>query len=100
MTVVEKKNETKRPPYIRVFIALSILTVIEVILSQLPILKAPVLIPISLLKASLVALFYMHLRYDRRVFAVLFGFGIVLGVGFLIALVVLLNSNLGGVKIQ
>ena len=100
MTELEQKNEMKHPPYIRVFILLAVLTIIEVVLAQLPIPRAPILIPISIIKASLVALYYMHLRYDNRVFAAIFGFGMIIGVGFLISLVVLLNSTLGGIKIQ
>ena len=99
MTVLEEKKGTKHPPYILVFIILGILTIIEVVLAQLPIPRAPILIPISIIKASLVALFYMHLRYDHRVFAAIFGFGMIIGLSFLVALVVLLNSTLGGVKI-
>lgn len=100
MTVEEKQITPKHPPYIRVFIILGVLTAIELALVQFPIPRAPILIPISLIKASLVALFYMHLRYDKRVFAVVFSVGLIIGVILLTALVVLLNSNLGGIKIQ
>lgn len=100
MAVLEEKKESKHPPYIPVFIILGVLTAIEVALVQLPIPRAPILIPISIIKASLVALFYMHLRYDKRVFAAIFGFGLAIGLSFLVALVILLNSTLGGIKIQ
>lgn len=100
MVVEEKKIEHKHPPYIRVFIILGVLTAIEVALAQLPIPRAPILIPISIVKASLVALFYMHLRYDHKVFAVVFSVGLIIGLLFLVAMVVLLNSNLGGIRIQ
>jgi cytochrome c oxidase subunit IV len=78
-----------RTNYVAVFIALAVLTAVEVGVTYLPIPRVPVLVPLALLKASLVALFYMHLKVDRRVFAVMFGMGLLMGTGLILALMAL-----------
>jgi cytochrome c oxidase subunit IV len=53
--------------YINVFIWLTVLTVIEVVIAALPlpdVLVISALVVIAILKAGLVVLYYMHLRYD------------------------------------
>lgn len=74
--------------YIAVFVALAILTVITVAVSYIPFIMA-VAVTIGLLiatiKASLVALFFMHLRMERR----LIYWSLVLTLVFLLALFVL-----------
>jgi caa(3)-type oxidase subunit IV len=92
----EEKPDIKHSNYIGVFIALAVLTAVEVAVTQIPTFPhAPILIPLSLLKAALVALFYMHLRSDRRIFSYLFIFGIAVGVAMLISLVLLINTPFG-----
>lgn len=78
-----------RRPYVLVFVALAVLTVIEVGVTYLPVPRAPVLIPLALVKAGLVALFYMHLRYDRRVFGLVFLAGLLMGIGLILSLLAL-----------
>jgi cytochrome c oxidase subunit 4 len=75
--------------YIGVFGALAVLTVIEVVVTYLPVPRIPVLVPLALIKASLVALFYMHLKYDRRVFAAVFAMGLLMGLILLFSLITL-----------
>ena len=59
--------------YLIVFAALAILTLIEVGASYLSgDLKVAVLIVLSLVKAALVILFFMHLKYDSRWYAFIF----------------------------
>jgi cytochrome c oxidase subunit 4 len=65
-----------KPNYIGVFIALVVLTATEVAVTYLPVPRLPVLIPLSITKAVLVVLFYMHLKYDRRLFSGLFLIGV------------------------
>ncbi len=91
----EEKPAKKHPNYVLVFIALAILTAVEVAVTQLPVPKAPILIPLSVAKASLVALFYMHLRSDRKIFSAVFGMGIVIGVAMLISFFLLINTPFG-----
>lgn len=60
------------PIYTVVYGALALLTVIEVLLSQVPqgFLTIPILLLIALFKAGLVVWFYMHLKTDSRIFAI------------------------------
>ncbi len=58
-----------RRPYIPVFIALGILTLIEIQVPSLDISKNSqifVLLMFAIAKASLVVLYYMHVRYEPR----------------------------------
>lgn len=76
-TTVIFGRELPYPVYTVVFMALGILTVTEVTLSELlaeiETLKIIALLGIAFVKASLVALFYMHLKDDDRAFALAFG---------------------------
>ncbi len=95
----EKKEKTakKHPNYIAVFIALALLTATEVAVTQIPvpIPRAYILVPLSLIKAALVALFYMHLRSDSKLFSVVFILGVLFGLGLLISFSLLLSTHLG-----
>ena len=70
------ESQHTKPNYLGVFIALVVLTVTEVLVTYLPVPRLPVLIPLSVTKAILVVLFYMHLKYDRRLFSGLFLIGV------------------------
>lgn len=62
-----------RPNYGGVFVSLFVLTVFEIIVANLPIPKLPIvlgLVGLAILKASLVAMFYMHLRFEKILLAV------------------------------
>lgn len=60
------------PIYTVVFIALAVLTVIEVLIGTAPhgALTVPALVIISGAKAVMVVMFYMHLRDDSKVFTI------------------------------
>ncbi len=64
----------KHGNYVLIFIILGVLTAVEVAASQF--IAEPVRIPILLFlaacKAALVALYYMHLKTDSRIFAFFF----------------------------
>ncbi|NJP04689.1 MAG: cytochrome C oxidase subunit IV family protein [Chloroflexaceae bacterium] len=72
----------RHPPYMMIFLWLTLLTAIEVfpVMTEIyfgwvPIphhIWVPVLLIIALAKATLVALYYMHLRYDKSWLAILF----------------------------
>ena len=89
MAVNEEKPVRKHANYFVVFLALAVLTGIEITISQLPIPKLPLLLPLALIKAALVALFYMHLRYDRRLFSAVFVFGVLVGLTLIGSMIVL-----------
>ena len=61
-----------------VFVALVVLTVVTVVASQLPTGSFEIWISlgIALLKSTLVAAYFMHLRYDNPLYALIFGFGL------------------------
>lgn len=58
----------KQPNYAAVFWSLLILTIFEIIVANLPLPKFPVvllLVSLAIVKAALVALFYMHLKFEK-----------------------------------
>lgn len=61
--------------YLNVAIALFVLTVLTVVFHQmhLGVLAAPVAFLIAAIKASLVLLYFMHLKYDNMMNRVIFG---------------------------
>jgi cytochrome c oxidase subunit 4 len=68
-----------RPRYDLVFIVLMVFTALEVATSYLQSnLKVPALIALSIIKASLVVLYFMHLKFDSRLFTILFVLGLAL----------------------
>ena len=69
--------------YVGVFLILGIVTAIEVFVSGLPLARAVLvlaLLALSVTKALLVVMFYMHLKYDTRwyTYAMLFPLGMAL----------------------
>ncbi len=81
METQTKKNAPHKvhPAYGRVFIFLAVMTALEVGASYLPQpFKIPVLIILAATKATLVLLFFMHLKYDRPIFAAPFIIALVL----------------------
>ena len=61
--------------YLAIAVVLTVITAIEVAIFYIPQMK-PVLVPslltLSALKFTLVAMFYMHLKFDHRLFSWLF----------------------------
>ena len=73
---------------------LAALTAVEVAVTYLPIPRIPVLLPLALAKASLVAMYYMHLKSDRPVYRYIFLFGILMGVILIVSLAILFAPKL------
>lgn len=74
--------------YFKVAMTLSIITAIEVGVFYIEDLGKgiiPILVVLSTAKFALVAMFYMHLRYDSRIFTGLFVGGIALAISVTIA---------------
>ncbi|MBI4368102.1 MAG: cytochrome C oxidase subunit IV family protein [Candidatus Omnitrophica bacterium] len=76
MEQVQQSNVTsqeavhQRPNYAAIFWALLILTILEIIVANLPASKPLAvagLVFLAIVKASLVALFYMHLKFEKFV---------------------------------
>ncbi|MCI0398762.1 MAG: cytochrome C oxidase subunit IV family protein [Chloroflexi bacterium] len=86
-----KEAPAQKRPYWQVFAVLAVLTAAEVGFASLDIapgLRAVVLLVMAASKAVLVAMFYMHLRYDHRLLAIIGGFPLLLVVIMLIILMV------------
>ncbi len=84
-----QEKHTKHPNYLAVFIALGVLTAIEITLSVnlAESVRIPLLLFLAFCKAALVALYYMHLRSDSRLFAFFFVMAIfLLAIPFTLAL--------------
>ena len=81
--------------YVVIGVILTIITAIEVAIFYIPALSAvlvPALLALSLGKFMLVVLFYMHLKYDSRIFWRVFFGPLVLAVLLIIGLIVFLNT--------
>ncbi len=83
-------QQKAKPNYLGVFLVLAILTAVEIGVTYIPALpKVPVLIPLAIIKAALVVMFYMHLRFDKRIYTLIFGAGLLMGLGLILSLIVL-----------
>ena len=80
--------------YIQIAIALTLITVFEVAIYYVEALEdafVAIFLSLSAVKFLLVAMFYMHLKFDARLFSTLFVFGLVLGMGVILALLALFS---------
>jgi cytochrome c oxidase subunit 4 len=71
--------------YWLVYLVLALITALEIWITTLGLaqgLQTPILLALSLLKASLVAAFYMHLRSDSRLYLLVFLLPVLMVVGF------------------
>ncbi len=82
-------EHVRHPNYAAVFVVLGVLTAIEVAAAQMlaEAVRIPILLVLAAAKGALVALYYMHLRFDSRIFAFFFAAAIfVLAIPFAITL--------------
>jgi cytochrome c oxidase subunit 4 len=92
-------QETRpKPNYVGIFLVLVVLTALEVGVTYLPVPRIPVLVPLAIAKAALVVMFYMHLRFDNRLFTVIFVIGVLMGVSLILSLLALFAPPLLDVK--
>ena len=82
----------KRPNYMFVFILLAAFTLIETLVSyvQQVAIKFPTLVVLSVVKALLVLLYFMHLKFDSKIFSYLFIAGCILAIPLILVLVVVM----------
>jgi cytochrome c oxidase subunit IV len=82
-----------------VAIVLTLITVVEVWVYYTPFSKsplfAPVLLVMSAVKFAIVVLFYMHLKYDHRLFKALFTGPLLIAISTLIALLLVFGKFAG-----
>ncbi|MBL8092885.1 MAG: cytochrome C oxidase subunit IV family protein [Anaerolineales bacterium] len=81
--------------YVRIFAWLSGFTLLELLISFVPVeeIKIPLLVGFAVLKATLVVLYYMHLRYDSRWYAVI----LIVGIFFAVVVGILLPRMQRGI---
>lgn len=82
--------------YVGIALVLAIVTLIEVAIVFVEPLRGlvlPILVVLSAFKFALVAMFFMHLRFDHRVFSILFTGGLILAIGVIAALVALFRAG-------
>jgi cytochrome c oxidase subunit 4 len=75
--------------YLGIAVVLLVITIIEVAIFYIPAMKpvlAPSLLTLSALKFSLVAMFYMHLRFDHKLFSWLFVVPMIIAAAVILAL--------------
>jgi cytochrome c oxidase subunit 4 len=86
----EEEAHASNQTYVRIAIILAIITLVEVVIYYLPAVR-PVLIPaliiLSLAKFVMVVGFFMHLRYDNRMYRFMFAAGLIVTLGVYLALI-------------
>ena len=82
----------KRPNYLFIFIALAVFTLIETLVSyvQQAAIKFPTLVILSVVKVLLVLLYFMHLKFDSRVYRYLFIGGCILSIPLILIITVVM----------
>jgi len=82
----------RRANYLGIFIILIVLTLIETLVSyvQQETIKFPVLIVLSVIKAVLVLLYFMHLKFDSRLYTYLFIAGCVLVIPLVLVMTIIM----------
>lgn len=89
----------KEAEYVRIAIILAIVTAIEVgvyYFDTIPGLIVPVLLVLSALKFMLVAMFFMHLRFDSRLFSFIFSGPLLLAMAVMVAVLSMFQRVLFG----
>jgi cytochrome c oxidase subunit IV len=94
----------EKRPYLWVFLGLAVLTAAEVGVAGIEgdilgltfhqVARVATLVILAAAKAMLVALYYMHLRYDKRILAIIGGFPFLLAI--VMTLILLADRTLAG----
>jgi cytochrome c oxidase subunit 4 len=82
--------------YLGIAVLLTIITVVEVAIFYMPSMKAvlpPVLLTLSALKFAIVALFYMHLKFDHKLFSWVFVVPMCFAAAIILALLALFAAS-------
>lgn len=88
-------NEAGHPTalrYVQIALILTVLTSIEIAvyyLNSLSKVLIPILLVLSAIKFAMVVLWYMHLKFDNRLFSTLFLLGLTIGGSIVIAMILL-----------
>jgi len=94
-SVAHQEHHPQARQYVEIAVVLTILTLFEVgvyYFQPLHFMLTTVLLVLSSVKFVLVVLFYMHLKFDNRVFSALFTLGLVIAGSLMISLLFLSRS--------
>lgn len=100
--MAEIQREPAHPPiraYLVVAAVLAVITAVEIsvfYVTWLARFLVPVLLVLSAVKFSLVVMFYMHLRFDSRIFTGLFVGPLGIAIAIILALMALFGVFVGG----
>jgi cytochrome c oxidase subunit 4 len=97
---VEHHAHASTGTYLRIAAVLVIITLLEVGVFYVPAFQSalvPVLLVLSAIKFALVVMFYMHLKFDNKFFALLFGGPLLLGFFVVVSLLFLFY---GGIRLR
>jgi caa(3)-type oxidase subunit IV len=84
-----------RSTYWLIALILGILTMLEVAVFYVPLLHSvivPILLVLSTAKFALVAMFFMHLKFDKPILTTLFAGGIVVAASIILAMMLLFGT--------
>jgi cytochrome c oxidase subunit 4 len=99
----DEKEHPSWDVYWRVATVLTLITIMEVWVYYTPFRQhsmfAPTLLAMSAVKFTIVVLFYMHLRYDHKLFRALFTGPLIIAMGTIVALLFLFG-HFGVVAMQ
>ncbi len=99
MSQTQKAETTKTyhsPNYLAVFLVLAVITAlitgIELYISYLSFIPQEYIhamfVVMAVIKATLVAMYYMHLKFDSRIYTLLFGLPVLFAIGLVAILLV------------
>ncbi|MGH2350346.1 MAG: cytochrome C oxidase subunit IV family protein [Chloroflexota bacterium] len=92
--VAVEESHPKAGLYVGIFLILFVVTALEVAVTYFPAIpQLPSLLALAVLKFGLIAAFYMHLRFDSRVFSAFFLTGLILAAGLLFSLLALFTAH-------
>ena len=84
--------------YIGIAVVLTVITAIEVAVFYVPALHpflAPILLTLSALKFGIVAMWYMHLKFDPRLYSWVFVVPMIFAAAIILSLIVLMSRHRG-----
>ncbi len=81
-----ESHESHDGVYIIAFVLLAALTLVELVVTYIPVVKAILLLILASGKAYIVAAYYMHLRYEKRYMPLVFIGPIIVGVLAILAI--------------
>jgi cytochrome c oxidase subunit 4 len=97
VAVAHEAHPSRAKLYVGIFVILFVVTGLEVAVTYVPGLShtvlAAILIVLAVLKFFLIASFYMHLRYDSRVFSAFFILGLIIAAGMLFSFLALFTAH-------